>query len=212
MAMSLHDQCFLDYGVATHAFAGADECGDLHLVHRHDESILIAVVDGLGHGSEAALASRIAVATLAAQPDQPLPRLFEACHYALNHTRGIVMSIAAIDAQTETMTWAAIGNVEALLLRKGARGLDRKEGIIPRGGIVGHRLTVPRATTIPIRPGDLLAFATDGIRDGFDLEIDPEMATQTIADRVLERYGKTTDDALILVGRWLGNRPGGRRQ
>ena len=46
----------VDYGVATRPFPGELECGDLHAVIPRRRGAIVAVVDGLGHGYEAALA------------------------------------------------------------------------------------------------------------------------------------------------------------
>jgi hypothetical protein len=75
-----------------------------------------------------------------------------------------------------------------------------------RNGVVGLRLPPLRAATVPLRRQDLLAFATDGVREGFQEEIRPGASPQTMADRILARYARATDDALVLVGRWIGPR------
>ena len=54
----------LEYAVVSVPVAGEEESGDLHLVTQTDRGALVAVIDGLGHGSEAANAARAAVATL----------------------------------------------------------------------------------------------------------------------------------------------------
>jgi hypothetical protein len=46
--------------------------------------------------------------------------------------------------------------------------------------------------------------ASDGIRNDFGSEVPLEWEPQAIADWLLSRYGKTTDDALVLVARYLG--------
>jgi serine phosphatase RsbU (regulator of sigma subunit) len=190
-----------DHAVATRAHEGAEVTGDLHMVRHLDHEVLVAVVDGLGHGHDAEEASRLAVATLQSAPVRTIVELVERCHSALVRSRGVVMSLAALDGQRQTMTWLAVGNVEGVLIRAGA---PKRESILMRGGIVGHRLPALRAATIPLSPGDLLVFATDGIREGFAEGLRPDRPLREIADYLLERHGRTTDDALVLVGRWNG--------
>ncbi len=48
----------IDWGVATLMLAGERESGDLHLVKPVGTGVLVSVVDGLGHGAEAAAAAR----------------------------------------------------------------------------------------------------------------------------------------------------------
>ncbi|HMJ58707.1 MAG TPA: hypothetical protein VK467_06195, partial [Gemmatimonadales bacterium] len=57
-------QTLIHWGVATVAMQGESESGDLHMVRAVKDGVLIAVVDGLGHGEEAAAAARMAVGTL----------------------------------------------------------------------------------------------------------------------------------------------------
>jgi negative regulator of sigma-B (phosphoserine phosphatase) len=193
-----------DYGVAALARPGSEVSGDQHMVERLGHGVLVAVLDGLGHGRDAQIAAQAAIATLRAQPDHTIAKLVERCHKALNRTRGAVMSLASLDARDNTMTWLGVGNVEAVLVRAGDSGAPKRESILMRSGIVGHRLPLLRTQTLRIHPGDLLVFATDGIREGFTEALRPETPPQEVADWILARYGRKSDDALVLAGRWNG--------
>src|SRR5216117_1053670 len=70
----------IDWGVATLALAGEMESGDLHLVKRVGRGTLVAAVDGLGHGAEAAAAARAAVAALDQYAEESLLPLVRRCH------------------------------------------------------------------------------------------------------------------------------------
>ena len=52
----------IDWGVAARPLEGQAVSGDLHLVKPLDDGVLLAVVDGVGHGGEAVAAARAAVA------------------------------------------------------------------------------------------------------------------------------------------------------
>src|SRR5256885_9190382 len=54
----------IEWGVASLALPGEAESGDRHLVKPVGTGVLVAVVDGLGHGAEAAAAAQAAVAAL----------------------------------------------------------------------------------------------------------------------------------------------------
>ena len=136
-----------------------------------------------------------------AQAHRPLLDAVRYCHEALIGTRGVVMRHCVAGWRDETITWLSIGNVAGLLLR--ARNMER-EHVLMRNGVVGHRLPPLRAATQPLQRGDLLIFATDGVREDFGTEVRLDARPQDTADRLLARYGKVTDDALVLVGRWNG--------
>jgi len=77
-----------------------------------------------------------------------------------------------------------------------------------RGGVVGVHLPALAAAIVPIMRGDTLILATDGVRSDFLHEILPYRdPPQAVADRILARFGRITDDALVLVARYLGPWP-----
>src|SRR5689334_22690090 len=96
----------VEWGAASQIHHGEDQSGDQYVVKPLAGSrYLIAAMDGLGHGPEAAVASHIAVGVLEENPDQPLESLMLACHKALGNTRGVVMTLALMDAAEAHLTW-----------------------------------------------------------------------------------------------------------
>jgi serine phosphatase RsbU (regulator of sigma subunit) len=162
----------------------------------------IAVIDGLGHGEEAAVAARIAVATLEKGRDESPINLIRNCHEALRSTRGVVMSLASFCAADHTMTWLGVGNVEGVLLHRDLHVVPGQEVLLPRPGVVGDYLPRLSASIIQVSAGDLLIFSTDGIRAGFPDNTHTRDPVQQTADRILDQYGRGTDDALVLVARY----------
>jgi phosphoserine phosphatase RsbX len=194
----------LEWGFAGAALDG-HESGDLHLVAPFPGGALVALIDGLGHGAGAAEAARCAVSLLLERPQASVVRLFEHCHEGLRKTRGAVMSLATLDSRHSTIEWCGVGNVEGVLLPTTPERARYDIGC--RGGVVGYRLPPLNARTIPLHQGDLLVFATDGIHDGFTSAIQVERTPQMIADTVLTKCSKGTDDALVLVVRYVGAAP-----
>jgi len=47
-------------------------------------------------------------------------------------------------------------------------------------------------------------FASDGIATGFLSDVSAKEDPQRLADQILARHGKGTDDALVLVARYIG--------
>lgn len=204
MTASTPAPCILDWAWAG-AGLGGEPSGDLHLVELFAHGALLAVIDGLGHGPEAAAASLRAVTILRAEPERPLQDLLPACHEALRKTRGAVMSLISLDTRSVTFDWCGIGNVEGVLLRAQPNAGRASEAITPRGGVVGYRMPSVKVSTLPLHPRDVFILATDGIRSGFVTEVDRESEPQAIADRVFA-HRTDADDALVLVARYLGGR------
>ena len=160
----------LEWGVAELVLPGQTESGDRYLVTPTLDGWLVAVVDGLGHGAEAAEAAKTAVRSLERHGLAPIIPLITACHRSLAGTRGVVMSVAVFDARAETMTWVGVGNVEGVLLRAQVTVSPRRESLLMRGGVVGGHLPALGARIIPVMRGDALIFATDGVRSDFASE------------------------------------------
>jgi negative regulator of sigma-B (phosphoserine phosphatase) len=201
--MTMGERALLDSAWAGTALEG-DESGDLHVVAEFTRGALVGVIDGLGHGTEAACAARAAARVLEAFAGEPLAALLERCHEALHGTRGAVMSLASFDAAGSRMTWAGVGNVEGILLRASAQAGRRHEALTLRGGIVGYRLPRPHECTIPVFHGDTLILATDGIHAGFGEIASATDTPRETAESILARYSRGSDDALVLVARYLG--------
>ena len=195
----------LEYGVASVTPPHQDESGDRHLVKTIHDGALLAVVDGSGHGKDAAGPARLAVETLEAYANEDVVSLFQRCHERLRSTRGVVMSIAAVNADQNTLTWAGVGNVEGMILRFVSSPRGRADRLLLRPGIVGYRLPSLQALTLPIAPGDLIIFATDGIRPGFENHIMFEEHPRTIANRISSGFRNRYDDGLVLVAQYLGD-------
>ena len=195
----------IDWGVATLTLPGERESGDLHLVKPVRAGVLVSVVDGLGHGAEAAAAARAAVAALNRHAQESVLPLLQRCHQALAGTRGVVVSVALFDRADGSMTWLGVGNVEGVLLYADSGRRRGRERLVTRGGIVGSELPPLRAEVLAVAPGDTLILATDGIRSGFADDLAIDGPPQQLADQILARSGKGTDDALVLVARYLGD-------
>lgn len=200
----------IEWGVAARPFPGQTVSGDLHVVAPFPDGVLVAVIDGLGHGPSAAVAARTVSAALEGRAHESPISLLGRCHEGSKRTRGAVMSIASFNAPASRMTWVGVGNVEGMLLRSGTDGRQtgqRDEALITRGGVVGYQIPPLRETEIPVNRGDTLVLATDGLDGGFADGLTPGDPPQRAADRILARHGKTTDDALVLVARYVGEAP-----
>ena len=197
----------LEWSVASRPLEGFQACGDRSLVMMTSRRALVAAVDGLGHGQEAARAAELAVRVLIDNGDDNLALLFDLCHRALRDTRGVVMSLALVDADQDTLSWAGVGDVEGVLLRGPGGGDERdaREYLIRRAGVVGgwDKLKL-RTAVLPIRPGDTLILATDGIRGGFEGGVVLRDEPVQIAEQILAEHASQLDDSLVFVGRYLG--------
>jgi len=193
----------IEFGVAARPATGETLSGDDFIVELSDEIALVAVVDGLGHGPEAADATSRAVEYLREHAAQPLVPLVEGCHRALRKTRGVVLAIARLEEAGRALSWVGVGNVEARVFRSG-REWGKSDTLLMPGGVVGYQIPALRPRSLGLGRGDLLVMATDGIQSGYPNALKPTQNVQASADSVLADYGNESDDALVLVSRLNG--------
>ncbi|HSN17043.1 MAG TPA: SpoIIE family protein phosphatase [Gammaproteobacteria bacterium] len=190
---------------AAFTLPGQQECGDRHVVVHTPHGAVIAVIDGVGHGGEAAEAAERAVACIRQAPrGEALTDLMKRCHTALIGSRGAVMNLAAFDGREGTLTWLGIGNVEGRLLLRGNQKGYLRQNLLLRPGVVGQRLPSLQTAVTRVQAGDMVIFATDGVAPDFAEQVRIDSPVNEIADDIIHRYCKQTDDALALVVRYLG--------
>jgi negative regulator of sigma-B (phosphoserine phosphatase) len=169
---------------------------------------LFGVVDGLGHGPDAATAATCAVQVLDGAPTEPLADLLQLCHRSLTETRGAAITLARINFDTDTLSWIGVGNVTANLIAKRPGGVEVRSSARLAGGIVGFRIpdgTAPQE--ISISHGDLVVITSDGVSDGYLDTLDFAASATVIAEHVLATHSKDSDDALVLAARHRGVSP-----
>lgn len=193
----------LEWGVAAQAAPHESVNGDAHLMLPTSTGLLFAVIDGAGHGPEAAHAAELAVTALREAPEQSVIAHLHGCHAALAGSRGAVMTLADYHQTDHTLTLSGVGNVEAVLFRaRPAPGGARQEAAMLRGGVVGCHLPEPFATIVPVHGGDVLVMATDGLRNDFTAETVLRSPPRQSAGALLRKHARGSDDAVVLVVRF----------
>lgn len=195
----------LERGVAVERHAGEGRSGDVALFAPSRRGALVAAIDGLGHGNAAADAAETAAEVLRTHVEESPHAVIEQCHAELRRTRGAVMTLAWFDVPEATMAWTGVGNVEARTSRASAAPAQRYDSPVILGGVVGYTLPHVRVGTVELEPGDTVVMATDGVAADYSASLDPGVPSQQLAERVLERHSKGTDDALVVVVRFAGD-------
>ena len=195
----------LERGVAALAHAGERRSGDVAVFAPSQRGGLVAVIDGLGHGDGAADAAEAAARVLEDYVDDPpqtaartLPR-GAAAHARRRDDAGVVRPRRADDGVDRRRQRGG-----PLRARRRAAPTPATTSPVVLGGVVGFNLPQVRMQTIALEPGDAVVLATDGVAADFSVSLESGVAAQQLAERVLERHGKGTDDALAVVVRYLG--------
>jgi anti-sigma regulatory factor (Ser/Thr protein kinase) len=178
---------------------GETESGDAWLVARQQHAIALMVVDGLGHGPEAAKAARAAVDAVALQPGMRPAAQIEVCHAALRPTRGAAQALALLDLPARQLYFAGVGNIGACVIDG-----DTRRQMMSHNGIVGHNMRKVQEFALPCPPGALVILASDGIGTQWDLAQYPGLAAcdpAIVAAVLLRDFARGRDDACVLVQR-----------
>jgi phosphoserine phosphatase RsbX len=199
MTTELHREPGVEWCVVSRALPGENVSGDLHVVVPLREGLLVGVIDGLGHGDEATVAAQKAVAILSAHANEPVVALIRRCHEALRPTRGAAMTILALNMADHTAAAVGVGNVEMVLVRADRATRPARESALLRNGVVGYRLPALQASVHGVAPGDVVVFATDGVREDFGDGVNATEPLPRLVDRILDQKFRGTDDALVLA-------------
>lgn len=203
-AAAFEGNAIVECAVAVIPFAGERESGDHYFVRQSGRDATVAVIDGAGHGPQAASAARKALAACAACGAAEPAEWLRRSHETLRHTRGAAMSVARFDPLKQALTWLGVGNIGGVLIRRG----EAPHSLLVRAGVVGYRLPVLRASVTPLYPGDILIMTTDGIAGEFVHELPGQfflsVSPKHIAGCISARFSKATDDGLVLVARYGG--------
>lgn len=191
----------IEWAVCTTAYPGQLRSGDAFLIQMTAAGVLVAVVDGLGHGDEAADVAEQALASLGRTAELSLVGSLTACHNALRGSRGVVMTLAVLDPERSQLAWLAVGNVDAVVLRRRHGRSENGCAVVLRAGVVGDRLPPLRDATIAMATGDTLIAVTDGISPAFVDDVDLSLDVRAQARGLHRRYSRIDDDALVLVAR-----------
>lgn len=193
------EDCPLSFGVATRAYRNSESNGDNFVLRRSGESALIALIDGLGHGQYAKIASQTAREYIENHYDQPLEAIFRGAGRACRATRGVVMALARFACQMESisLTFASIGNIEARVF-----GSPAPVNIIAQRGVVGLNAPNPVVTKCSWNPDYILVLHTDGLQPNWSWHDFPELAMATASQAaryLLQVLATDSDDATVFV-------------
>lgn len=172
-----------------------EPCGDAYAWWADGPIWTICMVDGLGHGPDAARAAQMALSQAEASRLLKPQAIIAAVDGAIRNTRGVAMSVARIDAATSTLTFAGVGNVRMALI---GGGVARFEA---RPGIVGTGCRAPSTESASWGEGDLIVLWTDGFPAYLELDLSHRSRAsepQSLADELLAGASTGRDDAAIL--------------
>jgi anti-sigma regulatory factor (Ser/Thr protein kinase) len=178
--------------------AGEMACGDGWALLRHGAVHTLLVVDGLGHGIEAAAAANAAI-DIALRHGQGLSAtdLIARVHAGLRATRGAAGAAVVLDVAQASGSLCGIGNIAVAV-----RDAGRTRKLVSHNGILGHQAHKLQEFAFALPPGALLIAHSDGLDTRWRVEDYPglENAHPALIAGILYRdHNRGRDDATALV-------------
>ena len=183
---------------------GEDACGDGWAVLQGRGRLVVLVVDGLGHGFDAAVAARTAIETAQAKAHLDAANLMDALHGALRPTRGAAAALAMLQPESELCTFCGIGNIAASIRSGGA-----SRSMVSHNGTLGHQVRKVQEFQYPFPKGSLLVMHSDGVATHWDLAAYPGIEGRhpaVIAAALYRDHSRGRDDLTVLAMRNGGAR------
>lgn len=173
--------------------------GDAVVIHSLEQGLFVAIVDVLGHGTEANELTHVIEAYLNRYCSCDVTGVIERLHQHLKGTRGAAVGLCAIDRLAGRIDYVGIGNTAMRLFGK------TETRFVSQDGVLGQNMRTPRLQTARLEPGDLIVLYTDGVSGRFTAQDYPAVlhhAPEEVARNIVQRFGKDHDDATCIAVRY----------
>ena len=189
----------IELSVFSRPLPGQRYNGDAYFIKRYEDKVVFAVIDGLGHGQDAQVASQAAVDCLENHYRKPFTEIFQLCHKRLKKTRGAAMSLCRINLRDRVMTHTGIGNVDTRVY---------SSETAPRpfciNGTLGVAMRTVKVEDYPFPEDFIIIMFSDGISGRFSPDSLPgflNLKPQLLAKQIMDNHARNNDDATIIAGR-----------
>jgi anti-sigma regulatory factor (Ser/Thr protein kinase) len=179
---------------------GEDVCGDAWSTRRTSDATLVLLADGIGHGPDAAHASREAVRAFEAGAERHPAAVVERLHEVLRPTRGATIGVAEVGPRT--IRYAGLGNIAAAVVTG-----DATRHLPSHNGTAGREARRIQEFDYPWPERGVLVMASDGLATRWDLGAYPGLLSHhpaIIAGVLYRDFGRGRDDVTVIAGRTSG--------
>ncbi|HEX4279043.1 MAG TPA: ATP-binding SpoIIE family protein phosphatase [Bryobacteraceae bacterium] len=191
---------FLRAGAVNANKVGEEFCGDAWGIEQDGGAFSVMVADGLGHGFEAAQASREAIRILRNNKEKTPGSLIDLVHRALRGLRGAAVAVARIDLDRALVTFSGLGNILAQIYA----GSARYQHLVSVNGTAGHHAGRIREFSYPWPKDGLLVMHSDGLATGTAIDSHSALPLRDpalIAGVLYRDFARHHDDATVVVAK-----------
>lgn len=164
------------------------------------EQLLLAAIDGTGHGQTAHdIAFKIGQYLQDLHVFKDPSNLIEELHALMVPCIGASVGIAIINKSDGNVQFSGVGNISAYILG------HEDFSFVSKDGVVGQQMRKSITQTRKMLPGDLLLLHSDGIKARFYTQYEQDQIKRPCAqiiDYIFTHFVKQYDDASCLVYRY----------
>ncbi len=184
------------FSVYTKPKESETENGDGFLIKRQGNKTYVFLIDGLGHGSSAHLATQKALKYLEDIFHWDVDRIIDFLNKKLTHTRGIVMGIAIVFDDKDEVRYTGIGNIYGRIIGK------NNLTFLNYNGTIGGTIHTFKTLKYDYSSGDIMVLHSDGISGNWIKDIDKlwHGNLQEFNQSLFQRYSRSSDDATVIAG------------
>lgn len=192
-------------GVVNRPAPRETQSGDTWRWAQRDGHAALLLVDGLGHGPEAAKAADAAAEAFQAAAFSPLAQLYEGVNVRMRGTRGGAVAVAHLLSKQQTVRYAGIGNIGGHLRSVAPGEKKNGQGLVSHNGIVGVQMPRVREFEHPCPRNGLLIMYSDGLQSRWNLDNYPGLGQRhpaVIAGVLYRDFTRGRDDVTVAVVRF----------
>jgi anti-sigma regulatory factor (Ser/Thr protein kinase) len=179
--------------------SGETECGDAWALGRSGDRVVLIGADGLGHGPDAAAASREALRVFRKNLSLPPADIVAEIHAALRSTRGAAVAVAALDPNLKEIRYAGVGNIAGSVV-----SATESRSMVSHNGTAGHELRKIQEFQYQWPAGALVIMHSDGLQTHWRLDRYPGLAARDpalIAGILYRDFSRGRDDLTVVAVR-----------
>ena len=185
------------YGALRLAMRHEEACGDAWHLRADAGFVAATLIDGLGHGLQAADAAQAGVAAVAQRGNAAPADAIAAMHAGMSGSRGGAAAVARVDVASGAVDFAGIGNISATLCEA-----TTTRGMASHPGIVGVQFRKAQPFHFHAAAGTLLLMHSDGLQARWSLRNYPGLFHRhpAVIVAVLQRdFDRGRDDTSIIA-------------
>jgi anti-sigma regulatory factor (Ser/Thr protein kinase) len=178
---------------------GETRCGDGWGCELLADRCILVLVDGLGHGTGAAAAAELAVASVRQHRAKAPAAIVQYAHDALRATRGAALAVADIDWAQGSLRYCGVGNISATIIAG-----DNLRHLVSYNGTAGHEARKIVEFTYPWSANALLIMHSDGLMTRWNLQAYSGLLQRhpsLIAGVLYRDFVRGRDDVTVLAAK-----------